>query len=75
MTRRVVFIRPDGVRQICGTQDQLPGAALPITAENFTSLGETVPFASLVKVTHRAAYYKPPMLPPQSYGSFHEAQR
>lgn len=54
-----------------GTLDDFPRP--PVTAENFTAQGRLVPFASLVRVTTRAAFYKEPMVP-AGY-TFHEAQR
>lgn len=71
MTKRIVFIHPDGMRQIMGTDEGFD--TLPIVAENFEVRGRIVPFASLVRVTTRAAYYKEPMVP-ASY-TFHEAQK
>lgn len=71
MPKRVVLIHPDGMRQICGVVEET--TELPITVEGFSALGRDVPFASLVRVTARAAYYKEPMVP-SSY-SFHSAQR
>lgn len=65
--KRIVFVHTDGLCQIMGVErpDQLP------VVLNF---GPAMPFASLVKVTPRAAFYKAPMVP-QSYGSFHPEQR
>lgn len=47
---------------------------LPVTAEGFTTRGRVVPFASLFKVTTRAAFYKEPMVPASSK-TFHAEQR
>lgn len=56
--KRVVFVHPDGLHQICGVSD-----ALPVTIEGFQALGRPVAFASLVRVTPRAAFYKEPTTP------------
>jgi hypothetical protein len=69
MTKRVVFLHPDGIPQILGEWSP----DLPITAENFTLRGRLIEFASLVKVTQRAVFFREPMLP-ASY-SFDAAQR
>lgn len=74
MRKRVIFQRPDGLMQIMGTSDDFPDGQLPVTAENFYSLGDVIPFASLVRVTPRAAIYKTPIVP-QARDTFHEAQK
>jgi len=58
-SKRVVFVHPSGLCQIMGTLDEFPQP--PVSAECFEALGRTVPFASLYRVTPRAAYYKEPM--------------
>jgi hypothetical protein len=70
--KRIVFHHPDGMMQIMGWWGD--DAPLPITAENFVARGRKVPFASLVRTTPRAAYYKEPMTP-QSYSSFDARQQ
>lgn len=69
MTKRVVFLHPDGIAQIVGVWS----ADTPQTAEGFTLRGRLIPFASLVKVTQRAVFFREPMLP-ASY-SFNAAQQ
>lgn len=59
--KRVVFVHPDGLHQILGTTAGFE--RLPVTAENFQTRGRVVPFASLVRVTSRAAYYREPIIP------------
>ncbi len=71
MTKRIVFVHPDGLHQIMGTDAKFP--SLPVTAENFEVRGRRVAFASLYRVTTRAAYYREPITP-ASY-TFNEAQR
>lgn len=71
MSKRIVFVHPSGLHEIVGTTDTLP--ELPIVAQGFTLQGREVPFASLFRVSHRAAFYKEPMVP-ASY-SFHKEQR
>lgn len=77
LAKRIVFIHPDGLMQIMGTDDGMP--SLPVTAEGFAVQGRTVPFASLVRVTSRAAYYKEPLVPATTMGpatiTFHPEQR
>ncbi len=70
--KRIVFIHPDGLFQIMGTDDGM--AKLPVVAEEFEAGGRLVEFASLVRVTPRAAYYKEPMEPGVSY-TFDERQK
>lgn len=55
--KRIVFIHGN-LTLICGLLTELP-----VTLPPFEVLGETIPFASLVKVTSRAAYYKAPHVP------------
>jgi hypothetical protein len=69
MTKRVVFLHPDGIPQILGEWSP----DLPITAENFTLRGRPIAFASVVKVTQRAVFFREPMIP-ASY-TFDAAQR
>lgn len=69
--KRVVFVNPNGIHQILGVSPERPIVA---TSQPFVSLGRTVPFASLVRVTPRMVLYKEPMLP-GARPSFHEAQR
>ena len=69
MTKRLVFLHPDGIAQILGEWSP----DMPHTAEGFTLRGRLIPFASLVKVTGRAVYFREPMIP-ASY-SFHAAQQ
>lgn len=78
MSKRIVFVHPDGLHQIVGATD----GELPVTLQfvgpdgqpvPFQARGRVVPFASLVRVTPRAAFYKEPLVP-SSY-TFHEAQR
>ncbi len=71
MTKRIVFVDHDGLHIIMGTDAEFP--TLPVTAQNFEVRGRRVAFASLYKVTTRAAYYREPIVP-ASY-TFHEAQR
>jgi hypothetical protein len=71
VTKRIVFQHPDGIMQIMGTWGD--DAPLPVTAENFVARGRNVQFASLVRATPRAAYYKEPMMP-ASY-TMHAEQR
>jgi hypothetical protein len=71
MTKRIVFVDADGLHIIMGTDAEFP--TLPITAQNFVVRGRTVPFASLYRVTTRAAFYREPIVP-ASY-TFHEQQR
>ena len=59
ITKRILFLRPDGIYQIMGTNAEFP--TLPVTAEGFEAGGRLIPFASLYRVTPRAAYYKEPM--------------
>ncbi len=72
--KRIVFIHDDGIHQIIGHCD----GELPVTLAGDGAVIETrgrqIPFASLVKVTARAAWYRAPVVP-QSYGSFHKEQR
>ena len=69
MDKRVVFLHPDGIYEICGVEQE----PRIITAENFTLRGRFIEFASLFKVTTRAAYYREPIVPASN--GFHEAQR
>jgi hypothetical protein len=69
--KRIVFLRPDGIAQIMGTDESFE--TLPVTAENFVAGGRLVPFASLYRVTPRAAWYKEPIAPGSR--TLHEAQR
>jgi hypothetical protein len=69
--KRIVFVHPNGLHQIIGTDAPFP--ALPVTAEGFHALGREVAFASLVKVTTRAAFYKEPLIPASA--GFHAAQQ
>lgn len=71
MSKRAVFVHPSGLCQIMGTLDDFPRP--PVTAEGFTVQGRLVPFASLYRMTPRAAFYKEPIVP-AGY-TFHEAQR
>lgn len=65
MNKRVVVLRPDGIQQIVGyIKDD--GTPPVILSED--------PFISLVKVTHHAAFYKPPMAL-TSYTSMHKEQK
>ena len=68
MEKRLVFLNGDQPPRIFGV---CAADALPVTIA-LDSLG--VPFASLVRSTPRAAYYRAPMVP-QSYGSMHPSQR
>ncbi len=72
MTKRIVFVDQDGLHIIMGTDAEFP--TLPVTAQNFEVRGRRVPFASLYKVTTRAAFYKEPLVPGATH-SFHEAQQ
>lgn len=69
--KRIVFTDRDGQAHILGTDAKL--ASLPVTAEDFPLRDRVVPFASLVRVTPRAAYYVEPMAPASR--TFHEQQR
>ena len=71
MTKRLVYIHPDGLHQILGHAGGLP--KLPEVLPKFEVNGRLVPFCSLFKVTQRAAYYKEPLVP--AANTFHEAQR
>lgn len=72
--KRVVFLDAHGPAQILGLWDESIKALPVVTPRAFiASTGREVPFASLVKVTPRAAFYKEPILPASS--SFHAAQR
>ena len=61
ITKRILFLRQDGIYQIMGTDAKFP--TLPVTAEGFEAGGRLIPFASLYRVTSRAAFYKEPMVP------------
>lgn len=67
--KRIVFRHPDGIYQIVGV---VAGDDLAVTSERIELRGRVIPFASLYKVTTRAAYYKEPLVP-SSY-IFHRAQ-
>ena len=69
---RIVFVHPDGLHQIMGTDEGM--ATLPVTAEGFVVLGRAVPFASLYRVTPRIAYYKEPMMP-STHSTFNPRQQ
>jgi hypothetical protein len=71
VSKRIVFVDKDSTHIIMGTDDEFP--QLPVTAEHFEVRGRIVPFASLYKVTTRAAFYREPITP-ASY-TFNEAQR
>lgn len=68
--KRLVFEHATGLTALCGLWEGPPPVVLP----PFQVLGETIPFASLYKVTERAAYYRAPVVP-KSYGSMHPAQK
>lgn len=59
--KRIVFLHPNGIAQIMGTDEGFP--ELPVTAGEFVAMGRLVPFASLVRVTERVAYYREPLVP------------
>lgn len=68
--KRIVFLHPDGIYQILGIADVLPvilSDAMPDATPAF--------FASLVRVTSRAGFYKGSASQPGTYGSFDRAQR
>jgi hypothetical protein len=70
--KRIVFLdRERDYAVIVGHDGDL--ASLPVTVQNFEVRGRVVPFASLVKVTTRAAYYSEPLVP-ASY-TFAEGQK
>jgi hypothetical protein len=70
--KRVVLIHADGMAQILGTGTV--GGDLPVTIGSFEALGREIPFASLYRVTSRAAYFKAPTVP-KSFNTFHENQK
>jgi hypothetical protein len=74
--KRLVFIHADGLHQILGaTKGELPEAIHADDGSPIEMLpGRNVAFASLVRVTTRAAFYKEPMTP-RSYGSFDARQQ
>lgn len=66
--KRIVFQHPDGLHQILGATDGDLPTVLQFQAPDgspvpFETRGRVVPFASLVRVTHRAAFYKEPLVP------------
>jgi len=69
--KRVVFIHADGMEQICGASLVKD---LSVCIGPFTMLGREIPFASLYRVTTRAAYYKAPTIP-TSAQTFHAEQK
>jgi hypothetical protein len=69
--KRIVFMAASGMAVICGEHS----GELPVTLGPFTLLGTEVPFASLVRVTTRAAYYKAPVSPSEANHTFHENQK
>lgn len=72
--KRVVFVHDDGIHQILGTfPGQAPVTLVPDNA-SIQVRGRIIPFASLYRVTSRAAYYKAPTVP-QSFNTFHEVQK
>lgn len=73
--KRIVFMHDDGIHQILGVHaGELPVTLVPEGATAILVRDKIIPFASLVRVTSRAAYYKMPMqnVPAQT---FSEAQR
>ena len=71
-TKRVVFMDGD-VPTIMGALE--PDEAAPVCTDGmFGCNGRNVAFASLVRVTPRAVFYKEPMVP-RSYGSMDPRQR
>jgi len=71
--KRVVFVHDDGIHQILGTATDPPVALVP-EGDAIEVRGRIIPFASLYRVTTRAAYYKAPTVP-SSGQTLHEAQR
>lgn len=72
MSKRVVFM-DRGVPTIVGVLE--PDETVPVATDGpFEVNGRTVQFASLVRVTPRAVFFKEPMVP-RSYGSMHPSQR
>lgn len=74
--KRIVFEHPDGLAQIIGHVPD--GGTVPIVIPlpgmpAMSLCGRVVAFASLVRMTSRAAFYREPMVP-ASY-SFHAAQQ
>lgn len=58
-SKRVVFVHPSGLHQIIGLA---PDDNLPVVLDGPIPVGDRViPFASLVRVTRGAAYYKEPL--------------
>ena len=79
MGKKIVFVHPDGLHQIIGATDTQPPTVLQFRGPDgvvvpFEIRGRVVPFASLYRVTRRAAYYKEPLVPGASH-TFHEAQQ
>ena len=71
--KRLVFIHTQGphagLHQILGVADEFPEGA-----EKFEAMGRVVEFASLIKMTTRAAFYRE-VIKPMSFGSFDPRQR
>lgn len=66
--KRIIFEgHPDGVPTICGAHE----GELPVCIGPFVVRGHTVPFASLVKVTERMAFYREPLVPSSAKQHFH----
>lgn len=74
--KRVVFEHPDGLAQILGYVPDGGTVPIVIPLQGMPAMelrGRVVAFASLVRMTPRAAFYREPMIP-ASY-SFHAAQQ
>lgn len=63
MSKRAVFVHSDGLHQIIGLVNQ----DIPVTLAGEGTViqlrDRVIPFASLIKVTERVAFYKEPMIP------------
>lgn len=70
--KRVVFMDGD-MPTICGVIEYGPTMDTTVTEAELRP-GRMIKFASLVRVTTRAVYFKEPMVP-KSYGSMHPGQR
>lgn len=74
MSKRAVFVHDDGIHQILGVIEAEPPVVLAGDGAVIQTRGRTIPFASLYRVTTRAAFYRAPIIPTTA-NKFHGAQR